>query len=93
MKSQSRFAAIALVIVTSLILSTLATIHSAKACGQHSSITASQTAPEIQSEPAPGAILPSHTEFQVKHVFIGTTPNFTRPIRRAPIRRKGRIQH
>ena len=93
MKLQSRFAIIAITIAVSLIISTLAVVHSAKASSlQQASVTSTHTA-EAQPETAPRALVPDRPTFQPKLVLLSTTPNFARPIRRAPVRRKGRVQH
>jgi hypothetical protein len=42
---------------------------------------------------APEALMTSRRAFEPKLQISFTVPNFARPARRAPIRRKGRIQH
>lgn len=42
---------------------------------------------------APEALMPTRHVFQPRFQASYTVPNFGRVIRRAPIRRKGRIQH
>ena len=90
-----RFAAIALTIIAALVTSSFATIRSSKAStNPDTSITTThEGTAEVQSESLPRALTPDRAKFQPKYVACAVSPNFSQPARKAPIRRKGRVQH
>jgi len=92
---KSRFAIIAMIAFSALVISTFATLRATQASAHdHSAVIATeQTSAENQTESLPSALTPDRPKFQVRHVLLATTPNFGHPISRTPIRRKGRIQH
>jgi hypothetical protein len=89
-----RFVTIAMIVITALIISTFAAINCAKTTA-HDSIYVtlpSNLALEVSTEPAP-ALTPQREKFQPHFVATPSIPTFARPVRRAPIRRKGRVKH
>jgi hypothetical protein len=91
---RSRFATIAMIVITALILSTLAAVSSAKTNAHDAASISTQnnTTAELRTDQEP-ALTPNPERFQPQFVVSVSAPNFNQPIRRAPIRRKGRVKH
>jgi hypothetical protein len=53
---------------------------------------ANDIAPEVQTE-LEAALTVNREQFKPQFIASASLPNFGQPIRRAPIRRKGRVRH
>jgi len=91
---KSRFATIALIVITALIICTLAAVSSARTHVHDGAAISTQdnTTAELRTDQEP-ALTPNTERFQPQFVVSVSVPNFNQPIRRAPIRRKGRVRH
>jgi len=97
---KSHIKSIALVILTVLVVTTVWIISSAKASHYDRDSRTAGNAQHVQdgstTEPVIESMLralaPASTRFRPKLIWIASVPNFARPTRRAPLRRKGRIQ-
>jgi hypothetical protein len=93
MKSTTRHT-IAMIIITALVITSFASLSQPSSASSKVTVVSEQPTSmiEIQTQ-LEHALTPNRTEFQPRHFVSITTPNFSEPIRRAPIRRKGRVQH
>ncbi len=87
---------IALLVLVALFITSILSARAAHGDGHHAKARIQATLPigTIQERAeAPEALMPTRHVFQPRFQASYTVPNFGRVIRRAPIRRKGRIQH
>ena len=91
---KSRFAAIAMILITALIISTFAQVNAAGTNAHESTSISTQNnaSPEVRFE-SQRALTPSREKFQPQFIVSASIPNFSQPVRRPPIRRKGRAKH
>jgi hypothetical protein len=93
MKSTNRHT-IAMIVITTLVITSFASLSRPSSASSKVSVVSEQIAPtiEIQTQ-LERALTPDRTKYQPRFLVSITTPNFSKPIRRAPIRRKGRVKH
>ncbi len=93
MKSTKRHTII-MIITTALVITSFASLSQPSSASSKVTVVSEQPSStiEIQTQ-REHALTPNRTKFQPRHFVSITTPNFSEPIRRAPIRRKGRVQH
>ena len=90
-----RFASITFILIVALVLSTVATAtNHPEPVNVDAASTLIQRTPDF-TEPhsVTPALIPNREKFRALYVSIQSNLNFSKPIRRAPIRRKGRVQH
>jgi hypothetical protein len=85
---------IAMIVITALVITSFASLSRPSSASSEVSVVSEQptSAIEIPTQ-LEHALIPNRTKFQPHHFVSITTPNFSKPMRRAPIRRKGRVQH
>ena len=85
---------IAMIIITALVITSFASLSQPSSASSKATVVSEQPTLtiEIQTQ-LEYALTPNRTKFQPHHFVSITTPNFSNPIRRAPIRRKERVQH
>jgi hypothetical protein len=90
MKNIARLLIIAL--VTSIIFAAVPTSYGATH-DQHTTASNEQHPEHLIVNQLPEAAIPSKDFFRPVFFVTISLPNFSKPTRRAPIRRKGRVQH
>lgn len=87
---------IAFVLIFTLVISLVASVKASNHSKGTATATIESNLPSdtfLREHDALDALIPARHVFRPAFQISTTVPNFSHPIRRAPLRRKGRIQH